>query len=124
MDGTLFQTDKILELSLDDTFDHLRSTNYRIRNTRLKNTVKLWVCRYRKFGKALRHSIVKRTNRCIFLDRLIENIKAERRFISKCKRKYLHIKEIIVSIYIASNGLKKEYLRAIVTYYALDRVGD
>ena len=25
MDGTLFQTDKILELSLDDTFDHLRS---------------------------------------------------------------------------------------------------
>ena len=22
MDGTLFQTDKILELSLDDTFDH------------------------------------------------------------------------------------------------------
>lgn len=25
MDGTLFQTDKILELSLDDTFNHLRS---------------------------------------------------------------------------------------------------
>nr|WP_242637736.1 MULTISPECIES: hypothetical protein [Bacillaceae] len=25
MDGTLFQTDKILELSLDDTFEHLRS---------------------------------------------------------------------------------------------------
>lgn len=24
MDGTLFQTDKILELSLDDTFNHLR----------------------------------------------------------------------------------------------------
>ncbi|MCT9853433.1 nucleosidase, partial [Priestia megaterium] len=27
MDGTLFQTDKILELSLDDTFNHLRSLN-------------------------------------------------------------------------------------------------
>ena len=25
MDGTLFQTDKILEISLDDTFNHLRS---------------------------------------------------------------------------------------------------
>ena len=27
MDGTLFQTDKILELALDDTFEHLRSMN-------------------------------------------------------------------------------------------------
>ena len=25
MDGTLFQTDKILELSLEDTFNHLRA---------------------------------------------------------------------------------------------------
>ncbi len=31
MDGTLFQTDKILELSLDDTFDHLRSLQLWIR---------------------------------------------------------------------------------------------
>ncbi len=31
MDGTLFQTDKILELSLDDTFDHLDHFNYGIR---------------------------------------------------------------------------------------------
>ncbi|RDI45558.1 hypothetical protein DFR59_102186 [Falsibacillus pallidus] len=27
MDGTLFQTDKILEISLDDAFDRLRSLN-------------------------------------------------------------------------------------------------
>lgn len=27
MDGTLFQTDKILELALDETFSHLRSRN-------------------------------------------------------------------------------------------------
>lgn len=27
MDGTLFQTDKILELSLEDTFNHLRTLN-------------------------------------------------------------------------------------------------
>lgn len=27
MDGTLFQTEKILELSLDDTFDYLRLLN-------------------------------------------------------------------------------------------------
>lgn len=26
MDGTLFQTDKILESSLEDTFNHLKST--------------------------------------------------------------------------------------------------
>jgi len=27
MDGTLFQTNKILEISLEDTFEHLRSQN-------------------------------------------------------------------------------------------------
>lgn len=27
MDGTLFQTDKILEWSLEDTFNHLRALN-------------------------------------------------------------------------------------------------
>ena len=30
MDGTLFQTDKILELSLDDTFDQQDHYNYGI----------------------------------------------------------------------------------------------
>ena len=58
MDGTLFQTDKILELSLDDTFDHLRSLQLWDTVTPIENTVKLWVCRYRKFGKLYYRTIL------------------------------------------------------------------
>lgn len=47
MDGTLFQTNLILEPALDATFDVLRTKGLWQGETPLKNTVKLWVFLYR-----------------------------------------------------------------------------
>ena len=80
MDGTLFQTDKILELSLDDTFD-ARSLQLWDTVTPIDKYRELWVCRYRKFGKLYyrANSIeIREQTDAYFLDRLIENIKAEK----------------------------------------------
>lgn len=51
MDGTLFQTGKILELSLEDAFERLRSLKKWNAKHRLINIVKLWVCLCQKYGK-------------------------------------------------------------------------
>ena len=57
MDGTLFQTDKILELSLDDTFNHLRSLQLWDTVTPI-NKEKLWVCVTASLGSFITdHSI-------------------------------------------------------------------
>lgn len=55
------------------------------------------------------------------MERLIENIKSGKGALyPNVKEVFTHIKENNCSIYIASNGLK-EYLQAIVSYYALDQ---
>lgn len=51
MDGTLFQTDRILELSLDDTFNYLRTQGKWEGKPPLKNIGKLWASHYLKYGK-------------------------------------------------------------------------
>ena len=68
------------------------------------------------------HSIeIREQTDAYFLDRLIENIKSGKGALyPNVKEIFTYIKENNCSIYIASNGLK-EYLRAIVTYYALDK---
>ena len=58
MDGTLFQTDKILELSLDDTFDHLRSLQLWDTVTPIEKYREIMGCRYRKFGKLYYRTIL------------------------------------------------------------------
>ncbi|USB33390.1 HAD hydrolase-like protein [Paenibacillus sp. YPG26] len=123
MDGTLFQTNKILELPLEETFSILRARDE-------------WSCKtptekYRDImGVPLSvvwetlmpdHSTeIRRSANEIFLRKLVININLGKGAL------YPHVKEIFdylkgkgCSIYIASNGLI-EYLNAIVDYYKLD----
>lgn len=124
MDGTLFQTDKILELSLDDTFDHLRS-------------LKLWnaetpIDTYREImGVPLpivwetllpHHSEdVRKETDAYFLECLINHIRSGKGALYPNVREvFSYLKEHQIDIYIASNGLV-HYLQAIVDYFRLDK---
>ncbi len=124
MDGTLFQTDKILELSLDDTFDHLRSLQLWDTVTPIDKYRKIMGVPLPKVWEALLpdHSLeIREQTDAYFLERLIENIKSGKGALyPNVKEVFAYIKENNCSIYIASNGLT-EYLRAIVSYYDLDQ---
>lgn len=122
MDGTLFQTDKILELSLDDTFNHLRLLDKWNAVTPIDKYREIKGVPLPKVWKTLlpNHSIEEREETdAYFLERLIDNIRDGKGDL------YPHVREIFsylkdndFSIYIASNGLT-EYLNAIVRYYDL-----
>ncbi|MGH1284032.1 HAD hydrolase-like protein [Bacillus toyonensis] len=124
MDGTLFQTDKILELSLDDTFNHLRSLQLWDTVTPIDKYREIMGVPLPKVWETLLpdHSIeVREQTDAYFLERLIENIKRRKGALyPNVKEVFTYIKENNCSIYIASNGLKA-YLQAIVSYYALDQ---
>ncbi|EOO21249.1 MULTISPECIES: HAD family hydrolase [Bacillus cereus group] len=124
MDGTLFQTDKILELSLDDTFDHLRSLQLWDTITPIDKYREIMGVPLPKVWEALlpNHSNkVREQTDAYFLERLIENIKSGNGALyPNVKEVFSFIKENNCSIYIASNGLT-EYLQAIVSYYDLDQ---
>ncbi|EOO76249.1 hypothetical protein IIC_01564 [Bacillus cereus VD021] len=124
MDGTLFQTDKILELSLDDTFDHLRSLQLWNTITPIDKYREIMGVPLPKVWEALlpNHSNeVREQTDAYFLERLIENIKnGNGALYPNVKGIFSFIKENNCSIYIASNGLT-EYLQAIVSYYGLDQ---
>ena len=123
MDGTLFQTDKILELSLDDTFNHLRSPNLWDANTPIDKYREIMGVPLPKVWEALlpNHSNeVRKQTDDYFLERLIENISSGKGALyPNVKEIFSYLKENNYSIYIASNGLV-EYLQAIVSYYHLD----
>ena len=123
MDGTLFQTDRILELSLDDTFNYLRTQGKWEGETPIEKYREIMGVPLPKVWETLLpdHSIdVRKQTDVYFLERLIENINNGKGAL------YPHVKEVFSylkknnwSIFIASNGLK-EYLKAIVRYYHLD----
>ncbi|WP_028391110.1 HAD hydrolase-like protein [Bacillus cihuensis] len=123
MDGTLFQTDKILELSLDDTFNHLRSLNKWDTVTPIDKYREIMGVPLPKVWETLlpNHSIeVREQTDSYFLERLVENIKSGKGALyPNVKEVFNNLKENNCSIYIASNGLT-EYLKAIVSYYNLD----
>ncbi|MFJ5770437.1 HAD hydrolase-like protein [Psychrobacillus sp. NPDC093180] len=123
MDGTLFQTDKILELSLDDTFNHLRSLNKWDSITPIEKYREIMGVPLPKVWEALlpNHSIeVREQVDAYFLERLTANIKSGKGALyPNVKEVFRYLKENNYSIYIASNGLT-EYLKAIVHYYNLD----
>ncbi|MCU9614804.1 HAD hydrolase-like protein [Caldibacillus lycopersici] len=123
MDGTLFQTDKILELSLDDTFNHLRSLNLWDASTPIDKYRQIMGVPLPKVWEALlpNHSNeVRKQTDAYFLERLIENISSGKGALyPNVKEIFSYLKENNYSIYIASNGLV-EYLQAIVSYYHLD----
>ncbi len=123
MDGTLFQTDRILELSLNDTFDQLRSRNewdtatpiHAYRDIMGVPLPKVWETLLPSHTKEVREQ-----SNQFFLERLVENIRAgEGALYPNVKKVFTYLKENNYSIYIASNGLT-EYLTAIVSYYQLD----
>ncbi|MDY0393966.1 HAD hydrolase-like protein [Virgibacillus halophilus] len=123
MDGTLFQTDKILELSLDDTFNHLRSLSLWDTDTPIDKYREIMGVPLPKVWEALlpNHSNeVKKQTDSYFLERLIDNISSGKGALyPNVKEVFSYLKENNYSIYIASNGLV-EYLQAIVSYYDLD----
>ena len=123
MDGTLFQTDKILEMSLDDTFNHLRTLNQWDMSTPIDKYREIMGVPLPKVWEALlpTHSdeIRKYTDE-YFLKRLVENIRnGKGALYPNVKEIFSFLKENNCSVYIASNGLK-EYLEAIVDYYELN----
>ncbi|MGH0432376.1 HAD family hydrolase [Bacillus hominis] len=124
MDGTLFQTDKILELSLDDTFDHLRLLQLWDMITPIDKYREIMGVPLPKVWEALlpdHSNEVRKQTDAYFLERLIENIKSGKGALyPNVKEVFNYLKESGCSIYIASNGLT-DYLQAIVSYYDLDQ---
>ncbi|MCA0983247.1 HAD hydrolase-like protein [Halobacillus yeomjeoni] len=124
MDGTLFQTAKILELSLDDTFDDLRKRGLWSAETPLQQyreimgvpLPEVWETLLPEFTLEHRSQVDS-----YFLDSLVTNIKEGKgELYPYVTEVFTHLKANQFDIYIASNGLKK-YLNAIVEYYQLDR---
>ncbi|MZQ81136.1 HAD hydrolase-like protein [Paenibacillus sp. 5J-6] len=123
MDGTLFQTDKILEVSLEDTFNHLRSLNEWDKETPIDKYREIMGVPLPKVWETLlpNHSIeVREQIDTYFLGSLIKNIKSGKGALyPNVEDVFSYLTENKCSIYIASNGLTK-YLTAIVNYYKLD----
>ncbi|RXZ82312.1 HAD family hydrolase [Paenibacillaceae bacterium] len=124
MDGTLFQTDKILELSLDDTFNYLRSLDKWDTGTPIDKYREIMGVPLPKVWETLLpdHSDeVREQTDAYFLKKLVENINSGKGALyPHVKEVFSYLKEQHCSIYIASNGLT-EYLQAIVSYYNLDQ---
>lgn len=124
MDGTLFQTDRILELSLEGTFDHLRSQGQWETATPIDKYRDIMGAPLPKVWETLlpHHCIeIREQIDSYFLERLIENIRnGKGALYPNVKEIFSYLKEMNCSIYIASNGLT-EYLKAIVNYYHLDK---
>ncbi|MBW3111677.1 HAD hydrolase-like protein [Bacillus sp. MCCB 382] len=124
MDGTLFQTDKILEASLDDAFERLRSLDQWDAETPIQKYREIMGVPLPKVWETLLpdHSQEEREQTdAFFLERLILNIRQGKGAL------YPHVQEFFTYliendylIYIASNGLI-DYLNAIIDYYDLDQ---
>ncbi|SDT52837.1 adenosylhomocysteine nucleosidase [Paenibacillaceae bacterium GAS479] len=123
MDGTLFQTNKILELSLEDTFNYLKSLNEWSGVTPIQKYREIMGVPLSVVWETLMpdHSNeIRQIADRYFLEKLIANIN------NGSGALYSHVYEIFDSlkqagcpIFIASNGLVN-YLKAIVVYYNLD----
>ncbi|MCA0147261.1 HAD hydrolase-like protein [Rossellomorea vietnamensis] len=124
MDGTLFQTDKILEVSLDDAFERLRSEGKWDEETPIEKYREIMGVPLPKVWEVLLpdHSLEERERTdAFFLERLIQNIRnGKGALYPNVQEVFSHLKENGFSLYIASNGLI-EYLNAIVDYYDLDQ---
>lgn len=124
MDGTLFQTDTVLEISLEDAFNYLQSLNEWDKETPIDTyreimgvpLPKVWETLLPDHSYELREQV-----NTYFLERLVENIKdGKGALYPNVVEVFRYLQENNCSIYIASNGLQ-EYLKAIVSYYQLDK---
>ncbi|MFP7479380.1 HAD family hydrolase [Terribacillus saccharophilus] len=124
MDGTLFQTDKILELALDETFSHLRSLNLWTADTPIDTYREIMGVPLPTVWEILlpEHSNeIRQQADAYFLEKLVVNIKSGNGALyPNVQEIFCYLRENNFKIYIASNGLT-EYLQTIVTYYNLDK---
>ncbi|MDN3451322.1 HAD hydrolase-like protein [Planococcus sp. APC 3906] len=124
MDGTLFQTDKILERSLADVFDRLRSLKRWNSETPIEQYRAIMGVPLPKVWETLlpEHSdrIRQQANE-FFHERLIENIEeGNGALYPNVEELFAHLTKQGHHIYIASNG-QSGYLAAIVKFYGLDQ---
>ncbi len=124
MDGTLFQTDKILELSLEDTFNYLRSINLWDKKTPIEMYREIMGVPLPVVWNTLlpNHSIEIRTKANeLFHEKLIDNINMGKGSLYPNTEEVLsYLKNKNHPIFIASNG-QTEYLNTIIKYYNLDK---
>lgn len=124
MDGTLFQTNKILEISLEDTFDNLRSQNRWDNETPLKKYQEIMGVPLPVVWETLLPDATnewRESANAFFHERLIANINAGKGALyPNTKELFRYLKSNGHSLFIASNG-QTEYLKAIVSYYGLDQ---
>ncbi|WP_226673377.1 HAD family hydrolase [Rossellomorea aquimaris] len=124
MDGTLFQTDRILEASLDDAFERLRALNQWDAETPIQKYREIMGVPLPKVWETLLpdHSQEEREQTdAFFLERLILNIsEGKGALYPHAQEVFSYLIENDYTIYIASNGLI-DYLNAIVDYYDMDR---
>lgn len=124
MDGTLFQTDRILEAALEDAFSHLRSKGLwdaatpigQYRDIMGVPLPKVWAALLPDHSQEVRDE----TNG-YFHERLIGNIqKGKGALYPNVERLFGRLKNQGYPIFIASNG-QTGYLKAIVDFYGLDQ---
>ncbi len=124
MDGTLFQTDTILELSLEETFNYLRSRGLWVKQTPINEYREIMGVPLQVVWETLlpdHSNEIRAKANVIFQEKLIENINAGKGALYPNVEDILdHLKSNNYSLFIASNGLP-EYLAAIVKYFKLDR---
>ncbi|WP_445478673.1 HAD hydrolase-like protein [Lysinibacillus irui] len=123
MDGTLFQTNLILEPALDATFDVLRSKGLWQGETPIEKYREIMGVPLPVVWETLcpMHSIeIREESNVLFHEKLIEQIRNRKGAL------YPHAEQVLAAlsenypIYIASNG-QVDYLQAIVETYQLGR---
>jgi len=124
MDGTLFQTNTILELSLHATFNYLREQDMWKGSTPIEKYREIMGVPLPIVWETLlpSHAIdVRQKANELFHGCLIRNIQNdEGQLYPNVMEILAYLKEKKFPIFIASNG-QSEYLRTIVSHYRLDR---
>jgi adenosylhomocysteine nucleosidase len=124
MDGTLFQTHKILEVALENTFNYLRRHKLWESQTPIETYRKIMGVPLPKVCETLlpnhTQDIREETDQ-FFQHQLIEAINGGKgELYPQVEELFSFLKEKGCSIFIASNGLL-DYLKAIVNYYKLNQ---
>lgn len=124
MDGTLFQTNKILELALDDTFQYLKTQNKWHSASPIEQYREIMGVPLPTVWETLmpNHSLEDRelTDQ-YFLQRLIHHIKeGHGALYDDVEDVFNYLQQNEIQIFIASNGLVR-YLEAIVEHYQLKK---
>ncbi|CEG23405.1 5'-nucleotidase [Planococcus massiliensis] len=124
MDGTLFQTDRILEAALEDAFSQLRNSGLWHSPTPIEKYRAIMGVPLPKVWETLlpeHPQMVREETNAYFHARLIWNIQnGKGALYPNAEKLFGYLKDGGYPIFIASNG-QNEYLKAIVDFYGLDQ---